>query len=234
MGNPKSIQPCPIIEALFELRFTSRIPSNAIFGMIYGVLQDKFPNAENLPILQIPEALRAKDPNFRFKPHYKIANSQLAVQIGPEVLSISCYPKYLGWNALFSEIISIIDEVKTLNIINNVERIGLRYINFFENNIFENIDLNISLKQEPINYKNTVIKTEIVEEQFKSILQIANNQEYDGKQGSFIDIDTISINDVSNFFVKKENLISLIHDTEKSVFYNLLNQDFLNTLNPEY
>jgi len=33
---PKSIETCPIIEAIFEIRFESTVPGDAIFGIIYN------------------------------------------------------------------------------------------------------------------------------------------------------------------------------------------------------
>ncbi|MDK2969658.1 MAG: hypothetical protein PWQ65_761, partial [Bacteroidota bacterium] len=39
MNLPSNIDPCPIVDALLEVRFTSIINANAVFGIIYNVLQ---------------------------------------------------------------------------------------------------------------------------------------------------------------------------------------------------
>lgn len=234
MKLPKTITPCPIKDALLEIRFSTKMHPNAVFGLIYNALQKDFPKVESLPILQIPDALRAVDPNFRFKPHYKISDDSTVVQIGPDVLSISSYPKYIGWDAFSKKIFNIIEKVEKVNIIDAVNRLGIRYINFFETDIFNDINLKICIQEKTINYKNTVIRTEITHADFKSTLQIANNAINQAIAGSIIDIDTFKENGLVDFFKQKETIISNGHTKEKELFYSLLKKDFLTSLNPEY
>jgi len=40
---PVSINPCPIAEAIFEVRFETTYPGDAIFGIIYNPFKDEFP-----------------------------------------------------------------------------------------------------------------------------------------------------------------------------------------------
>jgi len=235
MKLPKTITPCPIKDALLEIRFSTKMHPNAVFGLIYNALQHDFQNkVESLPILQLPDALRAADPNFKYKPHYKISNNTNVVQIGPEVLSISSYPKYLGWETFSKKIISIIEKVEKIKIIDNVNRLGIRYVNFFETDIFNNINLKICIQDKNINYKNTVIRTEIGLGDFKSTLQIANNAYNLTTAGSVIDIDTFKEGRLEDFFAQKEKIINAGHTEEKKLFFSLLKKDFLTSLNPEY
>ena len=234
MTLPKAINPCPILDALFEIRFITKIHPNAVFGMVYNVLQKDFPKVENLTILQLPEAVRATDPNFKFKPHYRISNQNFVAQIGPDVLTISSFPKYVGWDKFSKQIFSILDRIKEIGIIDSILRIGIRYINFFDNDIFKDIDLKISIGGDDIAYKNTIIRTEIEQDLYKSSLQVANNANHNNKLGSIIDIDTFTESNLDNFFKNKEALISNSHTKEKELFYSLLKKDFLETLNPIY
>ena len=109
MSYPKTINPCPILDALIEIRFSSKINSNAVFGLFYNALQSDFPKVESLPILQLPDIVRVNDPNFRYKPHYKISNDKFVLQIGPDVIAISAYPSYVGWEVFSSKIFNILD-----------------------------------------------------------------------------------------------------------------------------
>lgn len=231
---PKNINPCPIVDALLEVRFTSRINENAVFGLIYSVLQNDFPQVETMPILQLPGFVRASDPNMRYKPYYKISNDNFVIQIGPEVISISSFPKYLGWDK-FSEIIfDVLNKVERIGIIDIIERFGIRYINFFDNNIFDKINLNVEICTNDIPLKNTIIRTEIEQDEFSSTLQIANNAIINEKLGSIIDIDTFLTNNLDTFFSRKSDLINSGHIKEKELFYSLLKPEFLNTLKPTY
>ncbi|MEA3446759.1 MAG: TIGR04255 family protein [Bacteroidota bacterium] len=234
MTLPKVIKPCPILDALFEIRFVTKIHPDAVFGLVYNVLQADFPKVENLPILQLPEAVRATDPNFKFKPHYRISNQNFVTQIGHDVLTISSFPKYAGWGEFSKQIFGIIDRIEKISLINSVLRIGIRYINFFDNDIFNDIDLKISIGEKDIEYKNTIIRTEIEQEMYKSSLQVANNANHNNRLGSIIDIDTFIESNLNSFFDNKEQLISNAHAKEKELFYSLLKDDFLKKLNPTY
>jgi uncharacterized protein (TIGR04255 family) len=232
---PKTITPCPIKDALLEIRFSTKMHPNAVFGLIYNALRHDFPNkVVSLPILQLPDALRSADPNFRYKPHYKISNDTIVAQIGPDVLSISSFPKYIGWEVFSKKIIGIIDKVEKIRIINKINRLGIRYVNFFETDIFNAINLKICIQEDNIKYKNTVIRTEIGHVDFKSTLQIANNAYNQTTPGSVIDIDTFKENGLEDFFTQKETIITNGHAIEKELFFSLLTKDFLTSLNPEY
>ncbi|MCK9450848.1 MAG: TIGR04255 family protein [Bacteroidales bacterium] len=234
MTLPKAINPCPILDASVEVRFTTKLHPSAVFGMIYNVLQTTFPKVENLPILQLPEAVRATDPNFKFKPLYRISNPNFVAQIGPDVLAISSFPNYVGWDMFSKQIFSILDRIEKVGIIGTVLRIGIRYINFFDNDIFKNIDLKISIGKNNIAYENTIIRTEIEQGDYKSSLQVANNANQNNKLGSIIDIDTYTESNLTNFFKDKDDLISGAHAKEKELFFSLLKGEFLKTLNPTY
>ena len=66
---PKKINPCPILESIIELRFSTSFPHDAIFGIIYKEFKDLYPKVEPLPILQLPEIVRREDKNLLYKPY---------------------------------------------------------------------------------------------------------------------------------------------------------------------
>lgn len=51
MELPKKIDPCPIVDAIIEIRFSTNIHPSAVFGVIYNEFKDKYPTVEKLPIL---------------------------------------------------------------------------------------------------------------------------------------------------------------------------------------
>jgi len=234
MRLPKKINPCPILDALIEIRFSTNIERDAVFGLIYNALHIDFEKVDKLPIMQLPDQVRASDPSLKFKPHYRLSNENIVLQVGPEVITISSFPKYTGWSSFSSKIYDILEKVQRIGIIDSIVRIGIRYINFFEQNIFDNINLKVTLSQNTIDYKNTVIRTEISQDDYKSTLQIANNANHNNKSGSVIDIDTFLDDNIDDFFQRKKEIIDKGHEKEKELFFSLLKEEFLNTLNPEY
>lgn len=235
MSLPKKISPCPIIDSILEIRYSSSFPKNAIFGVIYNQLRAEYSKTENLPILQLPEPVRNSDPNFKFKPHYRISNDEFVIQIGPDVLAISSYPDYVGWNKFSSEIYRLIDSIAKLEIIDKVERIAFRTIDFFDLNIFENIELEFSINNKSQTQDETFMMTNINHNDIvKSTLKLSNNSESKGKRGSLIDVDTFVADKLDSFLTDYKPIIDDLHENQKKLFFSFLKEDFLKSLNPEY
>lgn len=236
MELPNKIDVCPIVDALFEIRFSSNLPHNAVFGVVYNSIKDRYPETEDLPILQIPEPIRRVDNSFRFKPLYKAQNDDFVVQVGPDVLTISSYPKYIGWDKYHKELLSFFSTLNSLKITKELYRIGYHVVNFFEEDIFPNLKIRISIADNEIGYDETNFRTSFYddENQIRTVLQVSNNSRFNEKPGSIIDIDSFSQFKLDNFFENTEKILTDLHEQEKKVFFSLLKENFLETLSPEY
>ena len=234
MNLPKKITPCPIVDSVVEIRFSSKVPASAVFGMVYNVLKKDYPTFENLPILQIPEPIRLSDPNFKYKPLYKLSNRETIIQLGNDVISISQSPIYQGWEKYSTEIFKVFKTINDLGIIEDVIRLGIRYSNFFRLDIFDYINLNINLNNEEFKLKNTLFRSEFIDGSWVNTLQVTNMANFNNINGSIVDIDTHTESELGKFFSNMEKLIGEGHESEKNLFFNLLKKDFLKSLNPEY
>jgi len=231
MKKPKSIEPCPIIDAVIEIRFTPNIDQNAVFGLLYNEVKEDFPGKVE------PQTITTIEPGkneLQSTQIYKIANERYVIQIGHNVLSISSFPKYTGWTEFYETAIKYLKKIEGVGIIAEVNRLGMRYINFFENDIFKNLKINTTIDNQEIDYKNTQIKTEISHENFKSTLLIANNIEAKNNTGSIVDIDTFRSENLKDFFSNKSEILQEIHNNEKDLFFSLLKDEFIESLNPKY
>jgi uncharacterized protein (TIGR04255 family) len=243
MSQIKSISPDPVKTAVVELRFTSSLPKEAIYGVLYNALRELCPESKALPIMQLPEIVRVQAPDLRWKPWYQLSGSGLDVQIGPEVLGVNCDCSngYRGWD-FFSEMISkILVDVKDTKLIETISRIGVRYISFFENvNIFEKLKLSIHRDGKPFCCEKTTFTTLLTEGDFNQLLSLNNdavltsqNPPREEKRGSTVDIDTFTMKEFPSF----EGVSQIIeegHALEKKLFFSLLKEDFLESLNPTY
>ena len=158
--------------------------------------------------------------------------------IGARQLYLGKTGEYAGW-ALFSEKMRhVIETIEKLSFISEVERVGLRYVNFFNFDIFDRINLIISLSNRPITDNETLVRTTIPGQRFTSRLHVANKTSFtvEGlvRFGSVIDIDTFLVTDLNDFFKNPTSIIEEGHTEEKTVFFTLLKDDFIQTLNPEY
>ena len=232
---PKKIDPCPIVESIFEIRFSSSLPEDAIFGILYKQFSKEFPKFDQLPILQLPAQLRSQDPNLRFKPHYKTQKDNFIFQIGPRSFSISNVVEYTGWELFSKKIFSVYKQVKDCEVIEHIERVGLRYINILENiNVFENSNFIISLKGSPIIQKTNILTEVISEKGFCKVNVMSNAETIVGDKkiiGSVIDIDSVA--DIKKFSNINE-AVEYSHLKEKELFFNILDDEYMKQLNPSY
>ena len=239
MQIPIKITPCPIIESIFEVRFGSEMPGEAIFGIIYNAFKDGFPKLEKLPILQIPDTIRSSDPNLTYAPHYKLGSDNYILQVGPRVFSLANVNEYVGWEIFYEKIRDVFEIIYGLNIIKEIYRFGFRYINLFpEINIYEKSDLKILLKDNSLT-KEVNILTNLHANGFVNTLRMVSDTQVEISKkkmiGSVIDIDTSLNNAIKTFsFSTIEQIIKDAHTEEKKLFFNLLKDEYLKTLNPEY
>ena len=238
MKIPKKIQKCPIVDSVVEIRFETDLFSSAVFGVIYTELKEKYKTVEKLPILQLPDQVRDADPAFAFKAHYKITDGKYSILIGPNVIVMGALMPYEGWDIYSSRIFDCLDKIFKLGFITKVERLGIRVINLFEENIFDMINLKIDLADSKYKLFDTVFRTIIEKDGYSNTLQIASDvsQELNGKVivGSMIDIDTYKTYNDKSFIKKFKVEINKAHDIEKEMFYSLLKETYIKKLMPKY
>jgi len=239
MKRPTKITPDPIIDAVVELRFENKVPSDAVLGMLFSVVRDDFPKFIKLPIADIPEEIRKKDNNLKYAPNYQSISSPFLLNVGPNVISISNPEKYVGWKENFFPFIkNIINKIEQTDIVESFTRIGLRYIDYFECNIFDNITLQLTIDNKPLNSPQTTISTIFKQDSYFTRVQIQNNTTVNigNKQGrgSIIDTDTFFEPSQSITFGEIVNAIDMQHELSLEIFFKLLRPKFLDSLNPEY
>lgn len=240
MTLPKQISPCPINQAVVEIRFNSPLPPDAIFGVVFNKLKDSYNVAERLPILQIPEAVRNEDPNLLFQPHYKLLKDNYVLQVGPKVISLAITDQnYTTWESYYSEIQEVFEKINEIDFISEVLRVGLRFVNFFIDDIWENININVKIINDEIQSDEIFVRTLLNKGEYKVNLQTGNQLKLeDDKQivrrASVIDIDTFIQGEKIEFFENMSSILESSHTIEKEIFFGLLKEDFLKSLNPEY
>jgi uncharacterized protein (TIGR04255 family) len=240
MKLPKKITPCPITETIIEIRFESDVPEDAIFGVIYNEFKQEYSSFEKLPILQIPEVLRSRDPNLMFNPHYKSQAGNFLLQIGPKVFSLVNIEEYAGWEVFSGKIYSTFSALAELKIIKKVTRFGLRYINLFDGiNIYEKSNFTIALNKIDFGKHNMNMTIEIpADDNYVNHLRMINRAqiriEKEIHNGSIIDIDTVRVNFSGDFFATIREIAETAHIHEKTLFFSLLKEDFIASLNPVY
>lgn len=238
IDTPVKITPCPIYEAIVELRFESSLPEEVIPGLLYPAFKDKYPTIEKMPILELPPAIRDGDPNLIYSPHFRFKRQNMIVNVGPRVFSVACPHPYVGWEEYFAEIQEAFKMAIKIGLINKAVRLGVRYINFFKGvDVFKELKVEVGFNSNSIIGNKNNLRTEINEGNFVNVVHIANNANiiFQNKNlnGSIIDIDIVN-NDGPSLLRDLPVLMGEAHNKEKLIFFSLLKDEFLKTMNPEY
>jgi uncharacterized protein (TIGR04255 family) len=241
MNLPKRINPCPIIDSVVELRFESEFPTDAIFGIIFAAVKNEYAKFQRLPVSEVPELIRNQDTNLRYAPFFQAASALFVLRVGPRVISLSNVSEYVGWDNFFLKLKDIIEKVKQTEVVSKFTRIGIRYIDFFESDIFNNVNLDIpdiKVNQKSLPSKQRVYRALVENGKFLTNIQIANNTSVTVKAalkiGSLLDSDTFYESPSGFGFAGLIELIDECHTREKEIFFSLLKQEFIRTLQPEY
>lgn len=237
---PRKIDKVPIAEAVLEVRFDTPVPEEAVFGIVYNAFKTQFSRLEKLQLLQLPNEIRNLQPDLKFKPLYKIYDEKYFIQIGPKVFSINIHQnKYPGWHVFREDINKYFDLFNGLNIATKYNRFGLRYINFFKEDIIGKTKFEIVIDGEKHHSPEMMFRTVINEGDYKKVLQI-NNVSIVGikdgipQKGSVVDIDIICETLTDNFVKDFPRLIENAHEMVRQQFFSLLKEETIKSLNPTY
>jgi len=231
-----------ILEAIFELRFEPGPPSEAVFGLIYPIIVKKFSDLKHivLPFSQLPEVVRNNDIQFKYQALNRFQKEGLSISIGPRVISFSILNPYIGWSCWKPDILEILNSLSVEKVIKNVERTGLRYLNFIERDVFPLIKAEIKIIDSTVKPISTTVRTEIAEGEYKKALQLANDASINENgqiiRGSLIDIDIARNKTIQNneFRINLETILDKSHKMAKQLFFDILKDEFLDELEPVY
>lgn len=235
---PKEISPNPLVSSVVEIRFSTDLKTEDLIGKFYPIMGKDFPI---VTYSELPVKLRKSDPILRYNPDFVFSNDAYSISIGTNLLSFENIGTYHLWNNYFELIKTIILKIKQIDIVKKVERVGVRYISLFkpEYKIKEIMKINYVLDYGAYNQTNNFLQTELVSSNFRIVLRMAENgnvkKSNQNLTGLFVDIDASQSSGLPESF--NDDLLSIIkrlHDEEKALFFNLLNKEFLETLNPKY
>ena len=234
---PKRLEHDSIIDAIIEIRFETDLNPNVVFAEIYSNIKEKFGGqVQSLPISQMPPDLIRQDPNLKNKPLYRINGDDCSLQIGSQMIALSSKMPYIGWEK-FSEMFSWILS-QCYDHVSAVTRLGLRYINFFEGDISDRVNIEFKL-MDGYEMSKLNIQTEVITEEFANTIQYSPNAikqtENGTEQGSAIDIDTFKMfNQAPCSLSDLLDDVNKAHQHEKEVFFSLLKPELIEQMCPEY
>lgn len=236
---PIKIDPCPIVEAILEIRFVTSESWPTLPGLLFSRIRDRYPAQKGLPLAQLPDEILRREPAFTYQPVIQFLGSDFLIQFGPRVISLVAQSKeYLGWAALEKEMGWLVSKLQQTGIVLEGERLGVRYINFFSFDIFEKLVLEVSAVGKRLKTGGLSVTSVLTKPPLTSRLLVANNAILGtgetARAGSVLDIDVWLGSLDFDLFQDGPVKFNDAHRFEKQIFFGLLTPEFLATLNPVY
>lgn len=243
---PKRLKKEPLIDAVFELRFSSLAPASSILpGILFSKLEGK-KNIVKLPASQLPEQVRANDPNLQFAPIIRLEWERFVILISDRGMAIACNIPYPGWTAFKAAILETLKYLSDSGIVTTVQRTSLKYVDIIpaktirEQVSVVNLDLRIGSHQ--LTQEIFQVRVEVKKDSLINVIQIASSAEvilFNGnkKNGLIVDIDTISTisdNTMTCLLEVLPEQLETMHTVNNELFFECLRPETINDLEPIY
>jgi len=247
MKIPKKISPDRIKDSIVEIRYTTLFPFEVVIGMIYNALDTTY-TYTNRP-LNKKQFLSTQNQQIELQLGNKpiFYNEKIKIELQPNSLIFNSVGEYVTWDVYKPEIEKALIQIQKANIIQSFVRFGIRYISEYPNiNLFDCVRFTFSFGMPEITSESFTFHSEFKQEGLRVILNLLNNNsvitsgaipnQLMVSQVSYIDIDVVT----ENLIVSQDSIqevmlkIDIIHKKEKEVFFNLLKDEFLQSLNPVY
>ncbi len=244
---PKKLNKEPLVDAVFEIRFSSSIPVSSVLpGFLFARINDGDKKIERLPAADIPLQMREFNPNLRFQPLLRLNWGRFLILIGDESLAIACVIPYPGWQDFKPKIIEVINILRDSRIIETVSRFSLKYVDIIEGkNLYEQIqrvNVNLNIGNHILSSEHFNIRVEIPHDDYLHIVQIAAPSSvtlFDGqtRDGVLVAVDSISEQltiDLTSFAEALADNLEAIHTSNKTMFFECLRPETITYLEPVY
>ncbi len=236
---PVQIEPCPIVESIFEMRFAANEPWATLPGLLYAQVRERYREQKALPLAELPEEMRRHDPALAHLPLLQFISSDFLIQLGPRVVGLATRANaYPGWPRIEEELRWLLPCIKAAGFVSEGERLGVRYIDFFAHDIFPHLHLDLTLAGKSLGDAEQRVSTVLRDEALTIRLAVTNSafvgQREDVKRGSVLDVDAWFAAPDFDLFTNGIERFSEAHLAIKRLFFGLLREEFLNTLHPRY
>lgn len=244
MAYPKELQSSPLVDATIEVRFAAG-NTDILPGLLFSQLRQEFEKIQELPTLQLPLAIRQNDPGLKFQATHRLESAKFLLNVGPNVVGLGCkiLPgelKYPGWKAFIQRFEAIMTTVLQTELVAGFQRLGVRYINFFEQkDLFKALNVTFETGWEGKGLqKDKQIAFIVQNEEFLSRVQVNNSvtarplNTPAERQGQIIDIDTFV--DIGNDTADLVDLATRAHSYTEDLFFGILSDRLKEQLGARY
>ncbi len=242
---PKRLRKEPLIEAIWQAQFDGgQGIGDVLPGILFTELRKSHPALQlrRLPAADVPAAIAQIDPNLRFTPKMlmEAPGGSFIWQVGDRVITLNCRRPYVGW-ARFKDAVEALSRiVEGSSLIARLQRHSLRYIDLLTEELANDLSvLRVAMSVGDRTIRDRVqMRVEIPEADYLHVVQIATAAQVNlsGSQltGTIVDMETFQANPTGDWSSVRAQLDEL-HDRSKSLFFRqILTEESIVKLDPEY
>lgn len=242
---PTKLKKEPLIDAVFEVRFSSKTPASVILpGFLFSNLDgDKI--IESLPIAQLPKSVRDADPQLKFVPVTRINWDQFYINIGDFSVSVSCKYPYSGWKSFKPAIHKVVKILAESKIVEEVQRYSMKYVDMIPSSDNQlkvaMINFRVSIADHNLEREPFQLRIEIPRDGLTNSVQVVSSAQavVNGTtmEGLVVDVDTIANQgniSMQSLLEGFEDKLEAIHLTNKAMFFDCLTPHAIALLEPVY
>lgn len=241
-----------LIDAVFEIRFT---PKQGVADLLPGVLLHAFdekPRVERLPLADVPQQVRAMQPDLAGQPLVRLVWPTHSIFIGDSLLGVACSLPYPGWKKFKNIIDTLVNNDSIHDVVNPPTRFSLKYVDFLPDSEFDGI-------KDKLNWQVSIAGNSIVD----TPLSLRNERVIDGyacvmevhspaqvqvqatevgvpaqKFGTIVSFDLIKNSQPNSnwdeFLEVFDSQVEFLHAEVKKRFFECLAPEVFKLLNPSY
>lgn len=236
----------PLVDAVFEVRLNDTPTLVDILpGFLFHELEPK-PTVMRLPTAEIPQPMRANNPNLQFAPLSRVEWGSYFISVGDRNIVISCKLPYPKWPNFKTTILDVTRRIARAEIAGKVERYSLKYVNLIEAPTLalqiEKIRMSIALGTVQVLADHVNMQVHRVEGDIVHILSVitgAKGNRPDGTEldGVVVDIDSIrnvALTDYSTLVADLEPKLEHLRQANKVKFFDCLSDATIKEMGPIY
>lgn len=234
MNTPKKISPDRLKDTFVEIRYESKLPFEVVIGSIFHSLDGSYFYTNRQTSKNQVGSL-----NISVGSSPLFYNDKIKVLLIENSLLFNSLSTYIGWEEYQKEIEKVISQILKKNSpINHFTRASVRYISEYEKtNITDCFKFSFTFGMPNVKSDVFTFRSEFIEDNLKIFLNLQSNVKVRNKEGD--NISTVDI-DVLNENLKCETIEEIMseatkaHKKQKDIFFSIINDDFLKSLNPIY
>lgn len=234
--HPVRLENDTILEAICEIRFdgSSTGVSTLLPGLLFGAMRESLRSSESLQPIELPSIFTESQPALRFQPTQRLVGEGFVMYTGEHVLGFACNP-YLGWLEFKSRVQSMWGKVADFNLVKEVSRISLKYVNMIEfsgSDISEIANFDLLIGGVSHRNNNVMTRTERADDDVTTIIQIVNPANAKSGEKSFdgclVDIDVVKVLAADkSLLTDGGDILEELHLYAKDAFFSILSDSAL-------